>query len=123
MATNLDAENTDGAAGSAPRITTYTPPTSSADSPIRKWVSYWLLALLAAVVIAAFIQLFTINGSLPADNSTNSIMADNEADSARLMSLLNIVFGPIVTLFSSVVGFYFGARTAREGTSNGGGEG
>lgn len=80
---------------------------------VRMWVSYALLALLAIVVAAAFVALFQINGQ-PALPKTD----DNAADASRLMSLMNIVFGPIVTLFSSVVGFYFGARTAKEGTSS-----
>lgn len=124
MATNLDFIAAPGATPKAPLPSLKEPETAEiSDTMIRKWVSYLLLALLAAVVVAAFIQLFLINSRLPTDNLTNSVMADNEADSARLMSLMNVVFGPIVTLFSSVVGFYFGARTAKEGTgsnSNGG---
>ena len=42
---------------------------------------------------------------------------DPEQKSQRLLALLNVVFGPVITLFSSVVGFYFGAKTAQEGTS------
>ncbi|HEY6815458.1 MAG TPA: hypothetical protein VI168_07965, partial [Croceibacterium sp.] len=83
---------------------------------IRMWVSYLLLALLAAVVVAAFIQLYIINDHSIGPATSAELITDNQADSDRLMSLMNVVFGPVVTLFSSVVGFYFGARTAKEGT-------
>lgn len=121
--TDLDSETPDPSAPNTPAITNYIPPTTDTpDSMTRKWVSYLLLALLTAVVVAAFVELFLINAVAtptignPAQAAT-AIAADTDADADRLMRLMNLVFGPVVTLFSSVVGFYFGARTAKESGS------
>ncbi|WP_174274938.1 hypothetical protein [Sphingomonas bacterium] len=120
MESDLDAE-VPGAAGiSGPPVLTYTPKTTETpDSTTRKWVSYLLLLLLTTVVLASFVDLFVINapGPPPMSNAMEAVAADSAdatADADRLMRLMNLVFGPVVTLFSSVVGFYFGARTAKE---------
>ncbi len=94
-------------AAKSPQVGNFTPKRAeNADTKTRRIVSYLLLALLSAVVFAAFIALFIINDGAGKDDAQ---------DAARLMQLMNIVFGPVVTLFSSVVGFYFGARTAKDG--------
>ncbi|WP_156361762.1 hypothetical protein [Sphingomonas sp. Leaf343] len=117
---NLDSETPDPAARNVSAIVNYTPPTNDTpDSMTRKWVSYLLLLLLSVVVILSFIQLFTINGAVMPRTTEPGVMiaavtADTAADADRLMRLMNVVFGPVVTLFSSVVGFYFGARTAKD---------
>ncbi|WP_375397295.1 hypothetical protein [uncultured Sphingomonas sp.] len=111
---DLDSETKKGAETPSPTITSFVPPTKTLpDTMVRMWVSYALLLLLAVIVLAAFYALFQINGHPPQPNTD-----DNAADASRLMSLMNVVFGPIVTLFSSVVGFYFGARTAKEGAGS-----
>ena len=109
MASNLDFETPAGAAATVAITDTQPTITRSRDETTRQWVAFVLLALLAVIVIVAFVALFQINGAaaVPATD-------DNKADAERLMSLMNVVFGPVVTLFSSVVGFYFGARTAKE---------
>jgi uncharacterized RDD family membrane protein YckC len=76
------------------------------DDLTRRVVAYVLLALIFVIVAIAFADLFIIDLNAPAH------VSDDEAD--RLMKLMDVVFGPIVTLFSSVVGFYFGARTAKD---------
>jgi len=74
--------------------------------------------LLAVIAVSAFAQLFIVN------HAGTPSMAEDAADGERLMKLMNLVFGPIVTLFSSVTGFYFGARTAQEsGKAGTGGNG
>lgn len=84
--------------------------TDSSDEATRQIVAFVLLFLLFIIVIAAFVLLGLINYA----DSANTSVDDNQADAERLMALMNVVFGPVVTLFSSVVGFYFGARTAKE---------
>ncbi len=110
---DLDAERPEF--GRKP-VSTYLPTVSLTDVSTRKWISYLLLILLSGVVIAAFYSLFIINstGPVPSPAADNAIASDALADDDRLMRLMNLVFGPLVTLFSSVVGFYFGAKTANE---------
>lgn len=100
--------------------------TETSDSKTRNVIANWLLVLLAAIVVVAFGALFVINYAAhsgdfapPATNAAAraAAAAAAEASAKRLMDLMNVVFGPVVTLFSSVVGFYFGARTAQEGAS------
>lgn len=125
MAVDLDEVRTGPSGSDQAKVLMYEPPTAeAADSKTRRFVSYLLFALLTAVVVAAFVQLFGINDrDLPTNSATaqllNAQVADAEADADRLMGLMNVVFGPVVTLFSSVVGFYFGARTAKESSGNG----
>lgn len=115
MERNLDTETAPGLAAGPPKITTYVPIVrETLDTTVRKWVSYLLLAVLTAVIIAGFTELFLINAEKGVD-----VDAGPAADATRLMNLMNLVFGPVVTLFSSVVGFYFGARTAKEGATGG----
>ena len=77
----------------------------------RRYVAYLLLWLIVLIIIIALAEMiFGINWT----------DAAAEDKSKRLLALLNVVFGPVVTLFSSVVGFYFGAKTAQEGTGGGG---
>ncbi|QDZ07621.1 hypothetical protein FPZ24_09065 [Sphingomonas panacisoli] len=128
MATNLDLESKAGAP-SLPANQLPAPFTvESGDAATRKWVSYILIAILAALILAAFVDLFIVNGPNPAKPNAitdgtvlstynNAIATDSTADADRLLRLLNIIFGPVVTLVSSVVGFYFGARTAKEGSN------
>lgn len=118
---DLDSETPAAGVPAVPTVTSFIPPTNDTpDSTTRKWVSYLLLILLAAIVVAAFTALFIINSAALPEIVNNSqaaaalATADDAADADRLMRLMNLVFGPVVTLFSSVVGFYFGARTAKE---------
>ncbi len=134
MATNLDLETT-GTGPSLPDNQLPAPFTiESGDAATRKWVSFILIAILAALILAAFVDLFIVNGPNPSPPVSvtgmsgdsiqnalsvynNAVSLDSSADADRLLRLLNIIFGPVVTLVSSVVGFYFGARTAKEGAS------
>jgi hypothetical protein len=107
MAENLDKEVPSGTVRSS-TVGEFKPAaTENPDTATRRGISYLLFALLSAVILVAFISLFIANAT--ADSK------DAAEDAERLIKLINIIFGPVVTLFSSVVGFYFGARTAREG--------
>ncbi len=74
----------------------------------RENIAYALIAILAGSILATLVLCAWLVG--PYD-------ADGNAD--RLVRVLNIVFGPIITLVGSATGFYFGAQTAsRGGDSN-----
>ena len=82
----------------------------------RRTIAFWLLALLILTVIAAMIAVSIVN-SQPLDSGTANIQAsDAKADAERLVTVLNIVFGPVVTLLGTATGFYFGQQ-ARIGSS------
>ena len=108
MAENLDEDIPQGSQATTSTVGEFKPAaTENPDTATRRGISYLLFALLTGVIIAAFIALFIANSM--------SVPDDAKADAERLIQLINIIFGPVVTLFSSVVGFYFGARTAKEG--------
>jgi Ca2+/H+ antiporter len=108
MAENLDQDIPTGTQNITSTVGEFKPASEeNPDTATRRGISYALFALLTGVIVVAFIALFLANS---VNNST-----DAAADAERLIKLINIIFGPVVTLFSSVVGFYFGARTAKEG--------
>lgn len=82
------------------------------DSRVRASISYWLLALLTATIVLAFIATAFILAD-PVTAGSSDIRFD------QLLRVLNVVFGPIIALVSSVVGFYFGARTVAEAKAGG----
>lgn len=68
----------------------------------REIIAVWLLGLLCAVVGLAFAAYFLqSDGVEPKERFT------------QLKTLLDVLVGPIITLLSSAVGFYFGSRTAQ----------
>ncbi len=69
---------------------------------MREIIAVWLVGLLCAVVALAFVALFL----------------DPEGDALdkrfqHLKALLDVVLGPVVTLVSSAIGFYFGTQVAQ----------
>jgi hypothetical protein len=96
----------------------------------RRLIGTALLVLLIAMVLLGFVVLFvieaqanraivaTVHSAADVDRlaAAARIAADqSKADADRLALLLNIVFGPVVTLLGSVVGFYFGSQAKRRG--------
>lgn len=80
----------------------------------RRNIAYALLALLVVVVLIALYAVIAVNGT--ALDLSNKIIADAQAidakaDADRLVLILNIIFGPIVTLLGTATGFYFGSQT------------
>ena len=67
----------------------------------REVIAVWLLGLLCVVVGLAFTAYFLDYDAVPPDKRFNN-----------LKSLLDVLIGPIITLLSSAIGFYFGSRTA-----------
>lgn len=94
----------------------------------RRMIGTALLVLLVVMVLLGFGVLFFIeadshralvaNVHSAADVERLAAAARIAADQSkaaadRLALLLNIVFGPVVTLLGSVVGFYFGSQAKR----------
>jgi hypothetical protein len=81
-----------------------------ASDDARRAIAYWLLALLIVTVLVAMIAVSVINGQ-PLDGKVGTVYAnDAKADAERLVTVLNIVFGPVVTLLGTATGFYFGQQ-------------
>ena len=66
----------------------------------RQMIAIWLLVILLIIIAAAFFALIWVFVCSPASGKDNF---------DHLAVLLNIVFGPVVTLVGSATGFYFGA--------------
>jgi hypothetical protein len=92
----------------------------------RRLIGSALLVLTIAIVVLGFVvllaielQLHAVNGAAIAAAHGNAerlarIAAEQSKDDAdRLTGLLNIVFGPVVTLLGSVTGYYFGNPSRR----------
>ena len=75
------------------------------DSETRKWISFVLLMLLGLMLAASFWGLYVVSTQTGAEAIVHFRF---------LTTLLNIVFGPLIALVSTVLGFYFGARAARD---------
>lgn len=74
----------------------------AAQGRTREIIAVWLLGLLCAIVGLAFTAYFlTLDGVAPDKRFEN------------LKTLLDVLVGPILTLLSSAIGFYFGARSAQ----------
>lgn len=70
---------------------------------MRETITVWLVGLLCAIIALAFIALF-MDDSLPLF----------EKRYERLKGILDVIMGPVVTLLSSVIGFYFGSQVAQQ---------
>jgi hypothetical protein len=94
----------------------------------RRLIGTALLALLIVMVLLGFVVLFlsetaadrTMIAAVQSTADTDRLAAaahiaadQSRVDADRLALLLNIVFGPVVTLIGSVVGYYFGSQSKR----------
>lgn len=84
-----------------------------AEDAARRKIGYALIFILAVIVVDALLLVAFINFAPSGALGPAALAADAKADSERLVAILNIVFGPVVTLVGSVTGFYFGAKTAQ----------
>lgn len=89
----------------------------------RRLIGSALLMLVIAIVVLGFGTLLAIEFQLRAadgavlaaahadpDRLARIAAEQSKDDSDRLTGLLNIVFGPVVTLLGSVTGYYFGSK-------------
>lgn len=72
------------------------------DQRTREIIAIWLIGLLCTLVGLTFTAFFLTYESMVPDKRFEN-----------LKSLLDVLLGPIITLLSSVIGFYFGSRTAQ----------
>jgi hypothetical protein len=70
---------------------------------MRETITIWLLVLLCFVIGLAFVVVLY---------DVDPAMADKRYE--RLKNLLDVMLGPVVTLLSSVIGFYFGSQAAQD---------
>jgi hypothetical protein len=97
----------------APTEEKYDP--GKANDDARRNIAYALLALLILTVIFGLIAISFVNGQDVDSGNATARALDSKADAERLVTVLNIVFGPIVTLLGTATGFYFGSQAKREG--------
>lgn len=88
--------------GSAPP-----PPPSVSTKPYdpdgtREKITFYLLTLLTFIVAFSFLAIVSVNMAAP---PYLTVKFDN------LEKVLDRVLGPVITLLSTAVGFYFGAKT------------
>lgn len=69
----------------------------------RKNSAYWLVGLVASITIFPLVYLW----SLPLEVSGNKEYV------ANLILILQIIFGPIITLAETAIGYYFGKEKTR----------
>lgn len=98
---DLDVRDASGLSAALPSVETEPYNPERWHSLARRNIAYWLLAILSLLVVLTFIPLYWI-----------LFTGGDDRDFAPLMSILNIVFGPVVTLVGSATGFYFGAQSA-----------
>ena len=75
---------------------------------MRETITIWLLVLLCFVVGLAFVVVLY---------DVDPAIADKRFE--HLKNLLDVMLGPIVTLLSSVIGFYFGSQVAQDKAQSG----
>ncbi|MDQ2956474.1 MAG: hypothetical protein M3Y42_05880 [Actinomycetota bacterium] len=85
-----------------PKLEAWNPEPGRED--VRKYVAYWLLGILSFVVIATVTLIVT--------ERWTKLSTDD------VRSTIELVFSPIVTLVSAVIGFYY-ASNAQSGPGNG----
>ena len=100
---DLDAGSTKPVAEEQPRSLEKEPYNQAkATDTARKYIAYWLLAILTGVVALTMVTM----AILIYFDATDKDRFDH------LVGVLNIIFGPVVTLVSSATGFYYGSHVA-----------
>jgi hypothetical protein len=70
---------------------------------VRGVIAQALIVLLAVIILFAFISLWTFSSGFP-----------------DLEKLMTIVFGPVIALVGTAIGYYFGGKTTQNGQQNNG---
>lgn len=102
---DINSEVLDPIGSEATELTNLAPigdPAEAAHNRTREVIALWLLGLLCAVVALTFVGLFSVEQA-----------ADQKLAFQNLKAVLDVLVGPIVTLLSSAIGFYFGSRSGQ----------
>lgn len=78
----------------------------------RQTITLWLIGLFVVIVVLSFVALFMVGLQGPGGFDGEFFQ--------RLKTLLDVLLGPVITLLSSAIGFYFGyqqATAARAGSN------
>ena len=73
-------------------------PRDRAQDSARQIITLWLIGLFCVLIVLAFAALFMIGLK----------SGFNQGFFEKLKSLLDVLLGPVITLLSSAIGFYFG---------------
>ncbi|AIF48137.1 hypothetical protein [Dyella japonica] len=84
------------------KVTPIGDPYEESHNRTREIIALWLVGLLCSIVALAFVGLFFVERAI-----------DQKQAFENLKAVLDVLVGPIVTLLSSAIGFYFGSRTAQ----------
>ena len=74
---------------------------------MREFIAIWLIALLFLIICLAFTAIFL---------DDDPTMLDKRFQ--HLKSLLDVIIGPVATLLSSAIGFYFGMQISQGRAAN-----
>jgi hypothetical protein len=88
-----------------------------AQDSARQTITLWLIGIFAVLIVLSFVALFV--GGLKSKGGFDKDFF------ANLKTLLDVLLGPVITLLSSAIGFYFGYQqgSTSPGAKAGGGPG
>jgi len=66
----------------------------------RRNIAYWLVGIVTTIILLSFIYIFIL-----------PLSADTKKYIENLILFLQIVFGPVITLTATAIGYYFGANS------------
>ncbi len=75
-----------------------------AKNDTRKTIALWLVGLFCTIVVLSFTALFMVG--LKSPGGFDTVFFD------KLKGLLDVLVGPVITLLSSAIGFYFGQQSS-----------
>jgi hypothetical protein len=75
-------------------------PRERAQDTTRQIITLWLIGLFCVLIALSFVALFIIGLKSPG--------GFDDSFFAKLKTLLDVLLGPVITLLSSAIGFYFG---------------
>ena len=76
------------------------PPRVQAQDTTRQIITLWLIGLFCVLIVLSFVALFIIGLKSPGGFDDGFFL--------KLKTLLDVLLGPVITLLSSAIGFYFG---------------
>lgn len=91
--------------------TSYSPRDQAQDNA-RQTITLWLIGLFSVLIVMSFVALFIVG--------LKSQEGFNEKFFQHLKTLLDVLLGPVITLLSSAIGFYFGYQQGTTSPKDGG---